>query len=147
MILLDVNVLIYAHREDSERHSEYRVWLETALAGPEPCGISELVLTGCLRILTHPKVFVPPTPLERATAYVRQLHDHPNMTVLAPGPRHWELFLSLVEKAAARGNLISDAYHAALAIESGCEWITTDRDYARFPGLRWRHPLEVATGT
>lgn len=142
MILLDVNVLIYAHREDAERHALYRDWLLSALDGPEPCGLSELVLAGCLRVLTHVKVFSPPTPLAVATAYVRQLHDHPNVIVVEPGPRHWGLFLGLVEDTSCRGNLVSDAYHAALAIESGSEWITTDRDYARFPGLRWRHPLQ-----
>jgi hypothetical protein len=61
---------------------------------------------------------------------------------VTPGSRHWTLFLDLCRKAGAKGNLVSDAYHAALAIESGCEWITTDRDFARFPGLRWRTPFE-----
>lgn len=141
MILLDVNVLIYAHREDAERHKEYRVWLEKALDNTEPCAVSDLVLSGCLRILTHPKVFLPPTPLANALEYVRQLREHPNVSVLSPGRRHWKIFTELCAKASVRGNLVSDAYHAALAIESGCEWISTDRDYARFPGLRWRHPL------
>jgi uncharacterized protein len=144
VILLDVNVLVYAHRQDSERHEEYRDWLLSVLDGPEPCGLSELVLAGCLRILTHPKVFSPPTPLNVARDYVRQLHDHPNVNVVEPGSRHWGLFLALIDKTSSRGNLISDAYHAALAMESGCEWITTDRDYARFPGLRWRHPLQTS---
>ncbi len=144
MILMDVNVLIYAHREDAERHAEHRAWLERALDGAEVCGVSDLVLSGCLRILTHLKVFSPPTPLSQALAYVSQLRDHPRMTVVAPGRRHWEIFHELCAKSAARGNLVSDAWHAALAVEHGCEWITTDRDYARFPGLRWRHPLEAA---
>jgi toxin-antitoxin system PIN domain toxin len=141
MILCDVNVLIYAHREDAERHAEYRAWLETVLGDAAPCAVSDLVLAGCLRILTHPKVFIPPTPLADALTYVRQLREHPNVTVLAPGRRHWSIFCDLCAGTSSRGNLISDAYHAALAIEFGCEWITTDRDYARFPGLRWRHPL------
>ena len=142
MILFDVNVLIYAHREDAERHAEYRAWLEEVLTGTEPCAVSDLVLSGCLRVLTHPKVFVPPTPLADALTFVHQVREHPNVSVLAPGRRHWAIFTDLCAKAGARGNLVSDAYHAALALESGCEWITTDRDYARFAGLRWRHPLE-----
>lgn len=142
MILLDVNVLVYAHREDAERHSEYRSWLESALDNAEGCAVSELVLSGCLRILTHPKVFNPPTPLPKAMGYVRELRDHANMTIILPGDRHWQIFWELCERVSARGNLISDAYHAALAIESGCEWVTADRDYARFPGLHWRHPLD-----
>jgi len=143
MILLDVNVLIYAHREDSERHIEYRAWLENSLNDDlNGCAVSELVLSGCLRILTHPKVFDPPTPLQKAITYVCQLRDHSGMTILAPGKRHWQIFTNLCDRASARGNLVSDAYHAALAIETGCEWISTDRDFARFEGLRWRHPFD-----
>jgi hypothetical protein len=142
VILLDVNVLIYAHREDAERRKEYRAWLERALRGSDPCAVSELALAGCLGILTHPGVFVPPTPLRAALDCVRQIREHPNVSILAPGRRHWAIFTDLCLRAAARGNLVSDAYHAALAMESGCDWVTTDRDYARFPGLRCRRPLE-----
>ena len=142
MILVDVNVLIYAHREDADRHVQYRQWLESALDGLEGCAVSDLVLSGCLRILTHPRVFNPPSPFAEAMAFVEQLRIHPNMTLVSPGERHWEIFCELCRRASARGNLVSDAYHAALAIESGCQWVTTDRDYARFPGLRWRHPLD-----
>ena len=142
MKLLDVNVLVYAHREDTERHLAYRAWLEAQLDASEGCAVSELVLSGCLRVLTHPKVFSPPSPLETALGYVEQLREHPNMAIMAPGDRHWRIFLELTRRVSARGNLVSDAYHAALALETGCEWVTTDRDYARFPGLRWRHPLD-----
>lgn len=142
MILVDVNVLLYAHREEAARHVEFRRWLETALDGAEPLAVSELVLSGCLRVLTHPRVFDPPTPLSRAVDFVSQVRGHARVTVLAPGPRHWAIFLDLCRTVDARGNLVSDAYHAALAIETGATWITTDRDYARFAGLRWRHPLE-----
>ena len=143
MILLDVNVLVYAHREDMEAHSEYRSWLEQHLDDDfQGCAVSELVLSGCLRILTHPKIFDPPTPLQEVMTYVRELRDHPNMTIVSPGAGHWPIFCDLCTRASARGNLTSDAYHAALAIESGCEWITTDRGFARFEGLRWRHPLD-----
>jgi toxin-antitoxin system PIN domain toxin len=142
MILLDVNVLVYAHRQDVSRHAEYRAFLEAALDGPEGCAVSELVLSGCLRILTHPKVFNPPSPLSKALNYVNAIREHPNAVLVSPGPRHWGIFVDLCRRAEGRGNLVSDAYHAALAIESGCEWITTDRDYSRFSNLRWRHPLE-----
>lgn len=141
MNLVDVNVLLHAHREDSQRHSEIRTWLEAALDGPEPIAVSELVLSGCLRVLTHPRIFDPPTPQARAVEYVSWLRRHPRITVLSPGPRHWDIFLELCRAADARGNLVSDAYHAALAIETGSVWITTDRDYARFPGLKFRHPF------
>lgn len=141
MILPDVNVLVYAHREESERHEEYRRWLEALFASGEAFGVSDLVLNGCLRILTHPRIFNPPTPPSVALAYVRQVREHPHAVVIRPGPRHWQIFRELCEKTDARGNIVADAYLAAVAIESGSEWVTTDRDYARFPGLRCRHPL------
>ena len=142
MILPDVNVLVYAHREECDRHEEYRKWLEAAMRGGAAYGVSDLVLSGCLRILTHPRVFDPPTPAPIAAAFVRQVREHPHAVVISSGPRHWGIFLDLCQKTGARGNLVADAFLAALAIESGSEWITTDGDYARFPGLRWRHPLD-----
>ena len=136
-----MNVLVYAHREECERHEEYRAWLEALWAAPASYGFSDLVLSGCLRVLTHPRVFSPPTPRDRALAFVEQIREQRNAVRLSPGERHWSIFSDLCRKADARGNLVSDAYLAALAVESGSEWITTDRDFARFPGLRWRHPL------
>jgi len=142
MLLIDVNVLVYAHRVETARHADFHRWLVDLLESDQAYGISDLVLSGFLRIATHPRVFDPPTPLPRAIEFVEQIRDQPHSVVIDPGPRHWEIFVKLCRDAGAKGNLIPDAYHAALAIESGSEWITTDRDYARFPGLRWRHPLE-----
>lgn len=104
-------------------------------------GVSDLVLSGFVRIATHPRIFSPPAPAEQALAFATALRRQPTAVPVAPGPRHWEIFERLCLGAGARGNLVSDAYLAALAIESGSEWITTDRDFSRFPGLRWRHPL------
>lgn len=95
-----------------------------------------------VRVLTHPRIFAPPTPIARALKYVDALRAQPNAVLVSPGTRHWEIFAYLCQRGDARGNLVADAYHAALAVEHGCEWITTDRDFARFPGLRWQHPLE-----
>ncbi len=140
MMLLDVNVLVYAHREDAPGHRVCHDWLLSLARSDEAFGLSDLVLSGFLRVVTHPRVFSPPSPLEAALEFVTQLRDLPNAVAIAPGPRHWGIFLDLCRRASARGNLVPDAYLAALAIESGSEWITTDRDYGRFPGLRWRHP-------
>ena len=140
MILADVNVLVYAHRRDAPRHEECRRWLEALLRSDEPFGVNDHVLSGVLRVVTHPAIFDPPSPIEKAIAFVAEIRGHGSSVPVLPGPRHWEIFLDLCRKAAARGNLVPDAYFAALAIESGCEWVTTDRDYSRFPGLRWRHP-------
>lgn len=92
--------------------------------------------------MTHPRVFDPPSPLEEALAFVNQVRNAPSAVPVRPGARLWSLFEDLCRGCAARGNLIPDAYFAALAIESGSRWYTTDRDYARFPGLDWVHPLE-----
>lgn len=140
MLVPDANVLVYAFRADSPGHADYRRWLKTRVDAREPLGLSELVLSGVLRILTHPRIFNPPTPLDRALEYIEALRDQPNAVLLQPGPRHWQIFTELCRTAGARGNLVADAYHAALAIEHGAEWITTDGDYARFKALRTSHP-------
>jgi toxin-antitoxin system PIN domain toxin len=141
VILLDVNVLVYAFKEGAPQHVDYRSWLERQLAGPEPVGLADEVLSGVLRIVTHPRVFEVPSTSVEALAYVAALRDHPMTVALQPGARHWCIFTDLVVSASCRGNLVTDAYLAAIAIETGSEWITTDRDFARFEGLRWRHPL------
>jgi len=141
MMLWDVNVLVYAHREDAVDHPAYRRFVEKVLNGSAPFAVNDLVLSGFLRVATHPRVFRPPTPSARALAYAAQIRTHPNAVNLAPGASHWELFLSLCRKTTATGNDVPDAYFAALALEANCEWVTTDRGFARFLGLRWRHPL------
>ncbi|MFQ5961887.1 MAG: type II toxin-antitoxin system VapC family toxin [Candidatus Methylomirabilales bacterium] len=141
MFLIDVNVLVYAHRTDASGHSRYRDWLSGVINSDAAYGMSDLVLSGFLRVVTHPRVFRDPTPLETALAFAAEVRGRPNCVSVSPGERHWEVFAGLCQTVEARGSLIPDAYLAALAIESGTEWVTTDRDYARFPGLRWRHPL------
>jgi uncharacterized protein len=141
MILIDANVLVYAKRQDSPDHRKFRTWLEGIIRSESVFGMSELVLSSVVRILTHPRIFSEPTQLDEALQFVHSLHEQPGCVCVSPGERHWEIFTRICKAAGARGNLISDAYFAALAMESGAEWITADRDYARFPGLRWRHPL------
>ena len=144
MLLCDVNVLVYAHRKDAQDHARYRVWLEELVGGPEAYGMSDLVLSGFLRVVTHPRVFDPPSPLPAALEFAEQIRQGARCVSVTPGPRHWEVFLKFCRVAGARGNLVPDAFLAALAFESGCEWVTTDRSFARFPGLRIRHPLHGA---
>ncbi len=143
MVLIDVNVLVYAHRVDALEHMAYRQWLETVINGDEAYGMSDLVLSGFLRVVTHPKVFNPPSDLASALTFAQEVRGQPNCVFVQPGARHWQIFSSLCQQAGAKGNLIPDAYLAALAIESGSEWVTTDRDFSRFPGLKWRHPLII----
>ena len=145
MILCDVNVLLYAFRVDSGRHEAYRAWLLERLGGSENVGVSELVLSALVRIATHPRVYLHPSAPAEAFAFADAVRTRPNAVPVSPGPAHWRIFRDLCERSGAKGNLVPDAYLAALAIESSCEWITTDRDYARFPGLAWAHPLEGPT--
>ena len=141
MRLTDVNVLVYAYREDAADHAAYRQWLQAMIDSQQAYAMSELVLSGFLRVVTHPRVFDPPSPLMRALEFVQAVRSAPNCVPVAPGERHWEIFVGLCEAVGAKGNLVPDAYLAALAIESGSEWITADRDFSRFPELRWHHPL------
>lgn len=142
MYLMDVNILVYAHREDVNEHDKFRYWLESVINGSTDYGYSELVLSGFLRIVTHPKIFETPTPLEEALRFVKQIKSQQNALKIIPKERHWSIFESLVKITKAKGNFIPDAYHAALAIESGCQWMTTDKGFKKFKGLKSKHPLE-----
>lgn len=142
MLLLDVNVCVYAIREDSTvDHETYRTWVGGALTGDEPVGISELVLSGVVRLLTNHRVFRQPSSTVQALDACRTFRSAPAAIPLRPGPRHWKIFESLCGDVGAKANIVPDTYHAALAIENGATWVTTDRGFARFPGLRWRLPF------
>jgi toxin-antitoxin system PIN domain toxin len=141
VLLPDVNILVYAYREDAPDHPNYGQWLQDLLESPNAYAVSDLVLSGFLRVVTHPRVFDPPAPIEHAMSFAEVVRSRPNAVPVAPGPRHWSIFANLCRVSGVKGNLVPDAYLAALAIESGSEWVTTDRDYSRFPGLRWRHPF------
>jgi hypothetical protein len=137
----DVNVLVYAFREELPEHDACRVWLEGVVRADAAFAVFDVVLSGFVRVVTHPRVFKTPTPLDAALDFTDVVRTRPNAVVVQPGPRHWSVFERLCRESRARGNLIADAYLAALAIESGCEWVTTDRDYARFDGLKLLNPL------
>jgi uncharacterized protein len=141
VIVADVNVLVYAYRAEAVDHASYWRWLNSVANGDEAFALSDIVLSGFLRVVTHPRVFRPPSPIDDALGFTEDLLSQPNCVMIRPGPRHWGLFARLCRENGAAGNLVPDAYLAALAIEAGCELITTDRDFARFDGLRWRHPL------
>jgi toxin-antitoxin system PIN domain toxin len=140
MILPDVNVLVHAFRSDSSDHNLCKSWLEGIINGETRYGISSQVLSGVIRITTHPKVFAHPSTLAEVLHFCNVLLDQPICLRIEPGELHWHIFTRLCLDSDARGNLVPDAWFAALAIESGCEWITLDRDYARFEGLKWRLP-------
>jgi toxin-antitoxin system PIN domain toxin len=137
----DVNVLVAAFRGDSRHHPVARPWLDQALASGRLVGISELVLSASMRITTNPRAFQPASTLAEAMQFTSALMAHPSVTRLRPGEAHWKIFASLCEASHATGNTVADAYHAALAIEHGAEWITLDRDFAAFPWLKSRNLL------
>jgi toxin-antitoxin system PIN domain toxin len=140
VILPDVNVLLHAFRTDSSDHKHCNTWLNEVLNGDSRYAMSPQVLSAVVRVATHPRVFSQPSTLAEVIAFCDALMIQPHCVVLQPGVQHWSIFCRLCKEADARGNLVPDAWFAALAIESGCEWVTLDRDYARFHGLKWRLP-------
>jgi toxin-antitoxin system PIN domain toxin len=143
MRCVDANVLVYAHRPESADHERYRDWLERIRRDDQPLALSGLVLSGFMRVVTHHRVFQEPTPLATAVEFVETLRSSPNAVSVSPGPRHWGIFLGLCGEIDARGNDVADAYHAAIAVESGATWYSADRGFARFRSLDWAHPLEA----
>ena len=142
MIAPDVNVLLYAFREDTERHAEYHTWLQDALNGPEPVALFEPVLAAVLRIATHPAIFKPPSSRRAVEAFIDTCLAAPAAHAVRAEAGHFTVFRRLCTKADCRGNLVQDAYLAAIALEHNCTYVTTDGGYARFPELRWKHPLD-----
>ncbi len=141
MILPDVNVLVHAFRSDSRDHDLCARWLHATINGESRYAISPQVLSGVIRVTTHTKVFAVPSDVSEVIRYCDLLIGQPHCVLVSPGPEHWSIFTRMCTQVNARGNLVPDAWFAALAIESGCEWVTLDRDFARFPGLTWTLPF------
>lgn len=142
MQLTDVNLLIYAHNADFDEHKRYRDWLTTWMEDSESFGMSEQVLSSLMRVISHPRILEDPYSADEALACANSIANHPNCQLLRPGPAHWGIFTDLCRQTGAEGNDVPDAYFAALAIEHDCEWLTADTGFKKYPGLRWRHPLE-----
>jgi hypothetical protein len=140
MILADVNVLIYAFRKDVTQHAVCRRWLAGVIEGDARFGVSPAALSAVVRITTNPRAFKTPSPVDEAFGFCDDLIGQPHAQLVEPGERHWDIFKRLCVETDAAGVRVTDAWFAALAIEWGCEWITFDRDFARFPGLAWRVP-------
>ncbi len=132
MILFDAGVLIHAFRSDAKNHQRHKEWLEAIINGPAAYGVSPQVLAIVVRVCTHPRIFHNPSSLSDVLEFCRVLLDQPNARMISAGERHWSIFSSMCEAFGTTGNLVQKTWFAALAIESGCEWTTTDPDYARF---------------
>lgn len=141
MILVDANLLLYAYHAGAERHEASRTWLEATLSGSDLVRFAWLTLWAFLRISTNPRVFERPLSALEAGAAVSAWLERRGVGIVEPGERHWEILQKLMKDGQATGPLIMDAVLAALAIEHGATLHTTDRDFARFPGLKWTNPL------
>jgi toxin-antitoxin system PIN domain toxin len=141
VIVPDVNLLIHAHNSDSPLHVAARAWWEDLLSSTRPVGLAWVAVLGFVRIATHRQVLERPLPVAAACAAARSWLVQPYVSVLHPGERHAEILFGLLEALGTAGNLTTDAHLAAVAIEHQAELHSTDRDFGRFPGLRWENPL------
>lgn len=140
MILPDVNILVYAFRTEMPEHPRCIRCLQDIVDGDARFGISPLALAALVRITTNRRSWSQPSPIEEAFAFCDRLLSEPHCQIVEPGEQHWEIFKRICIETETRGPRVTDVWYAALAIEWGCEWITLDRDYARFPGLKWSVP-------
>lgn len=142
MILLDANLLLYAYQPQAPQHAESRRWFEAAMRGTDLVRFAWLTLWAFIRIATNPRVFERPLSVAEAEAVVGSWLQQPNAGILEPGERHWEILRGLLHQGQCSGPLVMDAVLAAIAVEHGATLCTTDRDFARFAGLRWVNPLQ-----
>lgn len=141
MIVLDANILLYAYDAEAAQHGVARTYLERIFSAPEPVGIPTQSVSAFLRIMTHPGLRGTRVSLEEVIEIVNEWLRLPQVRLLTPGERHWKMFRQMLLEGHATGRLVTDAEIAATTIEFGGELHTNDRDFARFPGLRWTNPL------
>ena len=142
MILIDANLLIYAHNVQAPEYHAARAWLESTLAEREPVRLSWAAILAFIRLITNSRVMVHPKQTKDACAIVSEWLALPAVDILEPTGRHWEILQRVLAEGHVRGPRVSDAHVAALAIEHGATLHTTDHDFARFPGLKWKNPIE-----
>lgn len=135
MLVLDVNVVLAAHRAEHAHHALVRPWFDTMLASQERFGVSLSVWASFLRLSSDRRVFLPPTPVEDAFAFITSTRAQPGHRSVEPGPRHLELLAAVCREGGASGNLVPDAVIATTAAEHGATVVTMDRDFARFPSV------------
>jgi toxin-antitoxin system PIN domain toxin len=141
VILVDANILLYAEDQLSPLHVQARTWWDAALSGSSPVCLCWRVLGAFIRIGTNPRVFEHPLSLDQSLSRVQSWLDQPCTRIVNPTERHWIVFQRMLREGQAVANLVNDAHLAALALEHGCEIVSTDSDFSRFSGIRWRNPL------
>ncbi len=142
MILVDANLLLYAEDSLAARHDAARIWWDAQLSGSEPVGLCWPVLNAFIRIGTNARLHQRPLTLEEAAECVQSWFDQPCVRLVQPTHEHWRLFRQMLRNGNAVGNLVSDAHLAALAIEHNCVLHSTDADFSRFQGLKWKNPID-----
>jgi uncharacterized protein len=141
VILVDANLLLYAHDASSEHHAAARDWWERRLSDAKLVRLAWITVVAFIRITTHPRVFREPMTIAEATGHVSAWLERPMVGLLDPGARHWSILSDLLRESRATANLVTDAHLAALAIEHGATLCSTDRDFRRFAGLVWENPI------
>jgi hypothetical protein len=142
MRVVDVNILVYAHRREAPEHEASRRWLIEARTRTQQLGLADAVMAGFLRVVTSGRVFRDPTPLDKSVRFLEAVLAGPATRRIAPGERHWNVFVDPCRRGDAKGNQVSDAWIDAIAIEHGATLVSADRDLRRFPDLRVEDPLE-----
>lgn len=142
MLLPDVNILLHSHRSTTSVSHVVREWFVDAVNSRQTVALSDQVIAGFIRVATNPKAYHPPTPLDTAIDFIDGLIAQPNCSIVGSGPLHWDILRESSRQADAKGNLVTDANIAALAIEYGFTVVTRDRDFARFEKIRWIDPVE-----
>lgn len=142
MIFVDANILLYAEDRLNQQHDSARQWWDAQLSGSSPVWLSWTVINAFIRIGTNHRVFEHPLSLADANTRVQSWLDQPCVRIAIPTERHWDIFKKLLVDGKATGNLVTDAHLAALAIEYGCVLQSTDSDFAKFPKLKWKNPLQ-----
>ncbi len=141
MILVDANLLLYAQDSLSEHHQKARAWWDAQLSGSAPVSLCWSVLIAFIRIATNPRLHQHPLTLSEALGCVQTWLDQPCVRLLQPTAQHWGIFQRILQAGKATGNLVTDAHLAALAVEHDCVLHSTDSDFARFRGLKWKNPI------
>jgi uncharacterized protein len=141
VILVDANILVYAHVGSFHQHERARTWLDAELSGASRVGLPWPSLLGFLRLVTNPRVFHRPESMVDAWAQVSAWLDADVAWIPQPTDRHRGVFASLLTAPGMQANLVPDAHLAALAIEHGLTLCSTDGDFGRFAALRWQDPL------
>jgi uncharacterized protein len=142
VILVDANILLYAEDKLSPQHEAARTWWDAQLSGSSPVCLCWTVIGAFIRIASNSRVFENPLSLAQTIKRVQSWLDQPCARLVEPTDRHWLVFQLMLTEGQALGNLVSDAHLAALAVQHGCELMSTDMDFARFPRLKWTNPLK-----